>query len=191
MPVSLPGALDHDAILHRVTREQLITRIKQSALLHGNFVLRSGRKSNYYLDKYLFETQPDILAALAKLFAKHVDHTIDRIAGPELGGVPLATAVALHTSKPMVLIRNAKKQYGTSKQFEGRLEPGDRVLITEDIATSGGQSLEAARLLRHECECEVVKIVVAIDRQEGAREHIEAAGFDFESLFTSNDLGIE
>ena len=174
-----------------MTRDELIDRIKAAALLHGDFTLRSGRKSRYYLDKYLFETQPDILAELAKLFTAHVDDSIDRIAGPELGGVPLATSVALATGKPMVLIRNAKKDYGTAKRFEGRINEGDRLLITEDIATSGGQSLEAAKLLRDELKCEVAKIVVVIDREEGARENIEAEGFMFASLFTKGDLGID
>lgn len=171
--------------------EPLAQAIADAALLRGEFTLRSGRTSRYYLDKYLFETQPEILRQLAERFAEHVTEDVDRIAGPELGGVPLATATALHTGKPMVLIRNAKKGYGTAKRFEGVLNAGDRILITEDIATSGGQSIEAAKLLRDACGCEVVKIVVVIDRQEGAREAIQEAGFAFASLFTKGDLGID
>ena len=174
-----------------MTHAQLATAIADAALLHGDFTLRSGRKSKYYLDKYLFATQPALLAELGQLFATHVDDSIDRLAGPELGGIPLVTAAALATGKPMVLIRNAKKDYGTAKQFEGKLDAGDRVLITEDIATSGGQSIEAAKLLRDEMKCDVAKIVVVIDRQEGAREAIEAAGFEFAALFTKADLGID
>ena len=89
-----------------------------------------------------------------------------------------------------MLIRNAKKDYGTAQRFEGVLERGDRVLITEDIATTGGQSIEAARMLRDEMGADVAKIVVVIDRQEGAREAVEAAGFAFAALFTKADLGI-
>lgn len=177
-----------------MTDDQLSRAIAEAALLHGEFTLRSGRKSKYYLDKYLFETRPQILAALGQRFARVIhacDPPVQRLAGPELGGVPLVTAAALATGLPMVLIRNARKDYGTAKRFEGQLEPGDRVLITEDIATSGGQSIEAARLLRDELRAEVVKIVVVIDRQEGAREAIEEAGFAFEALFTKRDLGIE
>ena len=174
-----------------MTKQQLAAAIADAALLRGDFTLRSGRKSKYYLDKYLFATQPALLAELGKLFATHVDDSITRLAGPELGGIPLVTAAALATGKPMVLIRNAKKDYGTAKQFEGKLEAGDRVLITEDIATSGGQSIEAAKLLRDEMKCDVAKIVVVIDRQEGAREAIEAAGFAFDALFTKADLGID
>lgn len=173
-----------------MTDEQLIERIKEAAILRGEFTLRSGRKSTYYIDKYLFETQPDILRALAERFARHVDGSITRLAGAELGGIPLVSATAMATGLPAVLIRNAKKDYGTAKQFEGKLEKGDRVMIVEDIATSGGQSIEAAKMLRDNMGCDVAKIVVVIDRQEGAREAIEAAGFAFASLFTKADLGI-
>ena len=154
---------------------QLIQRIRDCALLHGEFTLRSGRKSKYYLDKYLFETQPDILAALAKRFAGHVTAEVDRLAGAELGAMPLVTAVALETGKPAVLIRNKKKDYGTSKQIEGRLEKGERVLLVEDMVTTGGQMLEAAKALRAAAGGQVVKIVAVIDRQEGARQNIERA----------------
>ena len=174
--------------------EELARRIAEVALLRGDFTLRSGRKSKYYLDKYLFATQPEVLAALGLKFAGVIradEKGIDRLAGPELGGVPLVTAASLATGLPMVLIRNAKKDYGTAKRFEGKLEAGERVLITEDIATTGGQSIEAARLLRDEVGVDVAGIVVVIDRQEGARENIEAAGFDFQALFTKAELGID
>lgn len=169
---------------------QLIERIVQSALLRGTFTLRSGRTSSYYLDKYRFETQPDILAALAERFAGYVDDSVDRLAGAELGGIPLVTAAALATGKPTVLIRNQKKDYGTSKQLEGVLESGDRVLLLEDVATTGGQVLEAAKVLA-DAGAKVVGIVAVIDRQEGARENIEAAGLAFHSLFTKASLGVD
>ncbi|HEX7009126.1 MAG TPA: orotate phosphoribosyltransferase [Phycisphaeraceae bacterium] len=173
-----------------MTDEQLIRRIRESALLEGTFTLRSGRVSHYYLDKYLFETQPDILAALAQRFAQRIGPDVDRLAGAELGGVPLVAAAAIATGKPCVLIRNQKKGYGTGKQIEGRLQPGDRVVLLEDIATTGGQVLEAAKLLTGQ-GAQVAKIIAVIDRQEGARENIENAGFAFESLLTKADLGID
>jgi orotate phosphoribosyltransferase len=172
-----------------MTDAQLAQRIAEAALLRGEFTLRSGRKSKYYLDKYLFATQPDILLALGQRFAKHVDASIDRLAGPELGGIPLVTAAGMATGKPLVLIRNQKKDYGTAKQLEGVLKSGERVLLIEDIATTGGQLIEAAKVLR-DAGAEVVKIVAVIDRQEGARENIESAGYRFASLFTKADLGI-
>ncbi len=170
-------------------RNELARRVKESAYLEGDFTLRSGRKSKYYLDKYLFETQPDILAALGKSFAAFVGESTTLIAGAELGGVSLAAATSLASGKPFVIIRNAKKDYGTSKPFEGRLVDGDSVLLVEDIATTGGQVLEAAKLIT-EIGAKVERIVSVIDRQEGARENIESAGFVFESLLTKGDLGI-
>lgn len=167
----------------------LIQRIKDSALLRGTFTLRSGRTSHYYLDKYLFETQPDILAAVGKRLAARVGDAASVLAGAELGGIPLVAAASMASGKPSVFIRNQKKGYGTAKQVEGKLAAGDRVAIVEDIATTGGQVLEAAKTLQ-EAGAKVVKIVAVIDRQEGARENIEAAGIAFESLMTKTDLGI-
>lgn len=173
-----------------MTKEQLAKRIAEVALLHGEFTLRSGRKSNYYLDKYRFETQGDVLSALGQLFAQHVTPQTQRIAGAELGAVPLAAATSMITGIPCVFIRNQKKEYGTNKQVEGVLNPGERVMIVEDVLTTGGQVIEAATMLKG-MGVEVEKIVAVIDRQEGARENIEKAGFTFEALFTTDDLGIK
>lgn len=174
-----------------MTDAELGQALKQAALLEGEFTLRSGRKSNYYLDKYLFETQPTILAELAKRYAALVTDDVDRLAGPELGGIALATATALETGKPFVIVRNAKKaDYGTGKLIEGKLEKGERILMIEDIATSGGQAIEAAKVLE-QSGAQVAGIVVTIDREEGARDAIESAGYRFESLFTTSGLGIK
>jgi len=173
-----------------MTREQLARRIAQVALLHGEFTLRSGRKSKYYLDKYRFETQPDVLIELGKMFAARIGPNIDRIAGAELGAVPLAAAAAMYSGKPCVFIRNQKKEYGTAKQIEGVLNSGERVVIIEDVLTTGGQVLEAAKSLK-DLGAVIDKIIAVIDREEGARENIEGAGYTFESLFTTTDLGIQ
>jgi orotate phosphoribosyltransferase len=172
-----------------MTHEQLARRIAEVALLRGEFTLRSGRKSNYYLDKYRFETQPDVLAELGKLLADRVTAHTTRIAGAELGAVPLAAAAGLAANKPFVFIRNQKKDYGTAKQVEGVLERGDMVMIVEDVLTTGGQVLEAVKTLQ-ELGAKVERIVAVIDRLEGARQNIEKQGLVFESLFTSKDLGI-
>ncbi len=172
-----------------MTREQLAKRIAEVSLLHGEFTLRSGRKSNYYLDKYRFETQPDVLVELGKLFAARVPPGVDRIAGAELGAVSLAAATSIACGKPFVIIRNQKKDYGTSKLVEGILEPGESVMIVEDVLTTGGQVIEAAKTLEA-AGAKIVRIVAVIDRMEGARENIESAGYAFESLFNTEDLGI-
>lgn len=173
-----------------MNREQLAKRIAEVSLLRGTFTLRSGRTSNYYLDKYRFETQPDILQALGKLFAERVTTRVDRIAGAELGAVPLAAAAAMASGKPCLFIRNQKKDYGTNKQVEGVLNPGETVMIVEDVLTTGGQVVEAAKQLEA-AGAKIERIVAVIDREEGARENIEKAGYTFEALFTTTDLGVK
>ncbi len=173
-----------------MTREELIKRIKETAYLEGDFTLRSGKKSKYYLDKYLFETCPDILKALGTEFAKYVTGDVTLIAGAELGGVALAAATAMQTNKNWVIIRNSKKSYGTGKLIEGKLNKGDVVLLVEDIATTGGQVLEAAKVIT-EAGATVKKIVAVIDRKQGAGENITNAGYKFESILTKTDLGIK
>lgn len=180
-----------------MTRDQLARAIAELALLRGTFTLRSGRTSSYYLDKYLFSTKPQVLHELAHLFASAIEHLqsasdthITRLAGAELGGIPLVTAASLQTGLPCVFVRNSKKDYGTAKQLEGRLDRGDAVILLEDVATTGGQAIEAVQVLR-EAGANVVGVIATIDRLEGARENMQAAGVRFEALFTKRDLGIE
>lgn len=172
-----------------MTDEELIGRIRDTALLRGEFTLRSGRRSSYYLDKYLFETQPDILVELGQRLARWAGQGVDRVAGAELGGIPLVSAASMASGKPAVLIRSSKKGYGTGRRFEGQLKADDRVLVVEDIVTTGGQVIEAARVIQGE-GAHVAGVVAVIDRSEGGRENIEAAGLVFSSLFTKKDLGV-
>lgn len=174
-----------------MTDSELARALKAAALLEGEFTLRSGRKSKYYLDKYLFETQPELLRELAARFARFVTDDVERIGGAELGGIALAAATSLATGKPFVIVRNAKKAgYGTGKLIEGAIEKGERVLLVEDICTSGGQAVEACKTLV-EAGARVSGVVVTIDREEGGREAIEAAGFGpCHALFTTSALGI-
>jgi orotate phosphoribosyltransferase len=178
-------------------RAALARSIADASLLRGNFTLRSGRTSKYYLDKYLFSTRPEVLGPLAKLFAeritgleKCIGAPIQRLAGAELGGIPLVTATSLATGLPCLFIRNKKKDYGTAKQLEGALSPGERVVLLEDVATTGGQALEAVEVLR-ELGASVECVIATIDRLEGARENVEKAGLRFDALFTKRDLGID
>jgi orotate phosphoribosyltransferase len=173
-----------------VDKTQLTKRVKETSYLEGDFVLRSGKRSKYYMDKYLFETQPDILKALGKEFCKYLTPDVTLIAGAELGGVALAAATAMEANKPWIIVRNSKKDYGTSKLVEGTLKKGDVVLLVEDIATTGGQVMEAAKVIT-EAGATVKKIVAVIDRKQGARENITAAGYAFDSILTKEDLGIK
>jgi orotate phosphoribosyltransferase len=174
----------------------LARAIAQAALLRGTFTLRSGRTSSYYLDKYLFSTRPELLRELALLYARRIQRVesrlgvrVARLAGAELGGIPLATATALETGLPTLFVRNRRKDYGTGRQVEGRVDKGDVVVLLEDVATTGGQALEAVESLR-QAGADVRAVIAAIDRLEGARAAIEQAGLVFDSLFTREDLGI-
>jgi orotate phosphoribosyltransferase len=170
-------------------RNRIAELIAETSVLHGDFTLRSGRKSSYYLDKYLFSTQPAILSGLGVLFAQRIPPETDRLAGAELGGIPLVSSASIATGKPCLFIRNSKKDYGTAKQLEGRIEAGDKVVLLEDVATTGGQALEAAETIQ-EAGGEILKVIATIDREEGARENFESAGIPFESIFTKTDLGV-
>ncbi|MDP6693623.1 MAG: orotate phosphoribosyltransferase [Phycisphaerales bacterium] len=172
-----------------MNRDELAKRIAETAILHGDFTLRSGRKSTWYIDKYLFTTKPDILRAIGLLLKEIVPHGTTLLAGAELGGIPLVTTTSIACDLPCIFIRNQKKDYGTSKQLEGTLQSEDRVVIVEDIATTGGQVLEAVETITS-CGATVQSIIAVIDRCEGARENVEQAGFAFDSLFTTEDLGI-
>ena len=172
-----------------LTREQLARRIADVALLRGEFTLRSGRKSSFYLDKYLFSTEPEILAELGRMFAERIPPGTTRLAGAELGGIPLVTSASLASGLPCVFIRNQKKDYGTAKQLAGVLSKDDRVVIVEDVATTGGQVLEAAGVIASSGAA-IVKIIATVDRLEGARQNIEHAGYAFDALFDIRDLGI-
>ena len=172
-----------------MTKNDLARRIAELSLLRGEFTLRSGRKSNFYLDKYRFETHPDVLLALGQMFADRAGANVDRIAGAELGAVALAAAASMACGKPFVIVRNKKKDYGTGKAVEGVLSAGETVMIVEDVLTTGGQVLEAAQSLK-DAGAKVDRIVAVIDRLEGARQNIESAGYVLESLFTTKDLGI-
>jgi orotate phosphoribosyltransferase len=176
--------------------DPLAKAIADIAVLRGNFTLRSGKTSTYYLDKYLFSTRPELLKQLAPRFAEklrvleaRLDFRADRLAGAELGGIPLVTAASLHIGLPTIFVRNKKKDYGTSKQLEGVLNRGDRLVLIEDVATTGGQALEAVEVLR-EAGANVFAVIATIDRLEGARENVEKAGLAFESVFTKKDLGV-
>jgi orotate phosphoribosyltransferase len=174
-----------------MTKEELGKLIKEAALLKGEFTLRNGRKSNYYFDKYLFETKPEVLKPLTKALANLLPplDTFNRLAGPELGAVALATALSLEVNKPFIIVRKEEKAYGTSKMMEGEVFKGEKVVLVEDIMTTAGAAIASANQLKHS-GIDVILIIGVLDREEGARENIEAAGYIYKSLFTKSELGI-
>ena len=169
----------------------LAARVKAVALLEGDFTLRSGKKSKFYFDKYLFETQPDILRAMGEEIARRLPPGTQRIAGPELGAVALAAAASLASRIPFFIVRNAKKDYGTSKTIEGQLLPGDAVVLVEDIVTTGGQVVEAIKNITA-AGATVTKVIVALDRLEGGQDNILQAAphVAYEPILTKTDMGM-
>lgn len=159
-------------------------------MLRGDFLLRSGARSSYYIDKYRFTTQPDLLRRLAAELASRLPDGVQRLAGPVLGAVPLVTALSLATGLPMVIVRVDKpKQYGTAQQVEGRLEAGERVVLVEDVVTTGGAALAAVDTLR-EAHVEVLGVLAVVDREEGGGAAFSARGVPFQALFTRSELGL-
>ena len=173
----------------RMDFDDMVRLVKDTALLRGEFILSSGRKSNYYLDKYRIETRPDILAAVAEGLEPKIPAGTDILAGPELGAIPLVTAVGLRTGKPFLLVRKKAKDYGTKNIVEGLYEKGQKVVLIEDVLTTGTQAVVAADSLV-ELGLEVQKILCVIDREEGAREAVESAGYELDSLITRTMLGL-
>jgi orotate phosphoribosyltransferase len=162
----------------------------KASYLKGDFVLRSGKRSNRYFDKFLFETDPAVLRRLGKHLARLVPAETQRLAAPELGAVLLGGAVSMESGLPLVLVRKEPKGYGTSKQIEGRFEPGDRITVIEDVVTTGGDSLRSAQVLR-DAGVEVIHLVVVLDRGEGGEENIRAAGIPYSPLFRIADLELD
>jgi orotate phosphoribosyltransferase len=159
-------------------------------VLRGDFLLRSGARSSYYIDKYLFTTQPELLRRIASALAARVPGRVQRLAGPVLGAVPLVTAVSLETGLPMVIVRTDKpKEYGTAKQVEGALVAGERVLLIEDVVTTGGAALSAVDELRA-VGAEVVGALVVVDREQGGPAAFAERGVPFRALFTKTELGL-
>lgn len=164
----------------------LARRVGDRCRLTGSFTLRSGQTATTYFDKYLFEADPQLLREVADLAVPLVPEGTEVLAGLELGGVPVATALSLATGLPAAFVRKEAKAYGTAKLAEGAEIDGRRVLVVEDVITTGGQVLASAADLR-ERGADLVGVLCVIDRSEG-KHRIAEAGLELTSLFTSADL---
>ena len=164
----------------------LIETLRASgAVRYGEFELAHGGTSDYYVDKYVFETDPESLAEVARAFAARLGD--ERLAGVALGAVPLVAVTSVETGNPYVIVRKSAKAYGTGNRIEGALEPGERVVVLEDVATTGTSALEAVEALR-EAGATVERVLVVVDREEGAAERLAAAGVELEALVTATEL---
>jgi orotate phosphoribosyltransferase len=169
---------------------ELARLIREHAYLEGDFVLRSGRRSRYYLDKYRFETRPDLLAALGERVAARVqaeEPEATLLAGPELGAVALAAAASLVSGLPFLIVRKHEKGYGTERLLEGVYEAGQCCCLVEDVVTTGGAALAAVEALRAAgLDCRTA--VCIVDREEGGAETLAAAGVRLVPLFRAREL---
>jgi len=173
-----------------LTDDELKRALREHAYLEGDFVLRSGKRSQYYLDKYRFETRPDLLGALGERIAGAVrEHAprATRLAGPELGAVALAAAGSLASGLPFLIVRKAAKQYGTAKRVEGVYEEGECVCVVEDVVTSGGALVEAVEALR-QAGLIVRTAVCVVDREEGGADALARQSVELRPIFVAADL---
>jgi len=170
-----------------MTNDALIEALRDAeAVKFGEFELAHGGTSDYYVDKYLFETDPRCLSLIAEAFAERVDDD-ETLAGVALGAVPLVAVTSAETGQPYVIARKQAKEYGTGNRIEGRLSEGDHVVVLEDIATTGRSALDAVEALR-EAGAVVDRVVVVVDREEGASELLAEHGIELEALLTASDL---
>ena len=178
---SIEGALRHD---------DLAGALRDAALLEGDFVLRSGKRSSYYLDKYRFSTRPDLLrplgVAIAAAVAEHEPEAV-RLAAPELGAVPLAAAASLESGLPFVIVRGEAKGYGTANRIEGVFEPGECVCLVEDVVTSGGAAVEAVQALR-EAGLRCRNAICVVDREEGGADALARLAVRLWPIFRAREL---
>ena len=173
-----------------MTHDELGRALREHAYLEGDFVLRSGKRSRYYLDKYRFETRPELLEALGARIAAtvaEVEPGAARLAGPELGAVALAAAASLASRLPFLIVRKEAKGYGTGNKLEGVFEPGETVCLVEDVVTSGGAAIEAVQALR-EAGLECRNAVCVVDREEGGADALARLAVRLRPLFRASEL---
>jgi len=170
-----------------MNQSQLAEAIYDICYLKGEFKLRSGTISNEYFDKYRFEAQPKLLKSIAQHLAPLIPNNTQVLAGLELGGVPIATALSLETGIPMAFVRKEPKDYGTCQFCEGSSVAGKNVVIIEDVVSTGGQVLLSTKDLRN-IGAHVSTVLAIIDRTQGKQEALLKEGLAFKALFTMDEL---
>ncbi|WP_160679920.1 orotate phosphoribosyltransferase [Clostridium sp. C8-1-8] len=170
-------------------REDLCKAIYEVAHLEGTFKLRSGQVSNEYFDKYLFESNPAILKGIAKHLAEQLPDGTEILAGLEMGGIPIATALSIETGIPVVFVRKKAKEYGTCKLAEGIDFRNKKVCIIEDVVTTGGQILLSAEDLRG-FGAKLENVLCVIERNPDGRKKLKESGLELKALFTMDELKV-
>jgi orotate phosphoribosyltransferase len=170
-----------------MTSEQLAKRIFQCSHLTGSFLLRSGKTSTEYFDKYQFESDPTLLKEIGRQMVALVPKDTDFLAALEMGGIPIATALSFETGIPVIFVRKTAKEYGTCKFAEGPKIQGKRLTLIEDVITTGGQVVTSTVDLRGD-DAIIENVLCVIDRSEGQTQKIEQAGLKHFSLFTMAQL---
>ena len=173
-----------------MTDAELARRLKEHAFLEGDFVLRSGKRSTYYLDKYRFETHPELLRELGERIgsrAREAAPDAARLAGPELGAVALAASASLASGLPFLIVRKEQKDYGTAKRLEGEFREGEEVCLVEDVVTSGGAAVAAIRALR-EAGLTCRTAVCVVDREEGGADALAREAVRLAPLFRAQQV---
>jgi len=168
-------------------KAELAKQIKTYSFLTGRFRLRSGKTSSFYIDKYRFESDPVLLSAIVDELQRLLPSSFHKLAGLELGGVPLATVLSLRTGKPCLYVRKKAKSYGTCNLVEGGFREGEMVVAIEDVITTAGQVCKSVKQMR-ELGLTVEHVLCVIDRQQGARENIQSIGCSLASVFTLSQL---
>jgi orotate phosphoribosyltransferase len=170
-----------------MNRTELARKIYDVSHITGEFELRSGQISNEYFDKYLFEAQPALLKAIAEQMAPLIPEGVDALAGLEMGGIPVVTMLSQVSGIPALFVRKKAKEYGTCKLAEGGDIAGQKLLIIEDVVTSGGQIILSAADLR-EREAIVEDVLCVINRESGGPEKLAAEGLRLHPLFCMSEL---
>jgi len=168
-----------------MTRSELAQEIFKIAYLRGEFKLRSGQVSSEYFDKYRFEAQPRLLKAIAQQLVPLIPTGTQVLAGLEMGGIPIATALSLETGIPALFVRKKAKDYGTCQFAEGLEFKGKKTCVIEDVVTTGGQVLLSTEDLR-KAGAEVSEVLCVIHR--GASDPLIQAKLKLHPLFTMEEL---
>jgi orotate phosphoribosyltransferase len=173
-----------------VNDDELGAALVEHALLEGDFLLRSGRRSSWYLDKYRFTTEPELLRALGARLSEAVEEfepEATRLAAPALGAVALAAATSMASGLPFIIVRGETKEYGTANRIEGPFEAGELVCLLEDVVTTGGALGEAVSALRDE-GLVARNAVCVVDREEGGSDALARLGVRLHRLYKAGDL---